>query len=176
MWIYASVFLCVKRKLRRFWKKSRNFSFSPNAKVYMLGDSRQFGIKRATFCGLSSVSSIPTSWGLLTGCSERKLKVWISRFQATIKFNSDLWKVQLIWNQRRPKRKQFMDTALNRRSVEKREVNFLRLIHPSLDHREILIQPFLKTTGKAERVSLKQGYPMQSLWVTSTSTTLTLII
>ena len=37
-----------------------------------------------------------------------------------------------------------MDTALNRRSVEKREVNFLRLIHPSLDHREILIQPFSK--------------------------------
>ena len=41
-----------------------------------------------------------------------------------------------------------MDTALNRRSVEKREVNFLRLIHPSLDHREILIQPFSKKQGK----------------------------
>ena len=61
------------------------------------------------------------------------------------------------------KEEELMDTASNRISAEKREVNFLRLIHPSLDHREILIQPFLKTTGKAERVSLKQGYPMQSL-------------
>ena len=45
----------------------------------------------------------------------------------------------------------------------KKGSKFFTSIHPSLDHREILIQPFLKTTGKAEGVSLKQGYPMQSL-------------
>ena len=46
------------------------------------------------------------------------------------------------------KEEELMDTASNRISAEKREVNFLRLIHPSLDHREILIQPFSKKQGK----------------------------